>query len=311
MNLTPDTNLEDIDDLLIAELLLMDLSEGLYFDFKYGIEGNSDHEKHAIRKAIASFANTLGGFLFLGIHDKRTSAELSGLGRVVGIPTTDELGKRVTQKYLQPHVCSPTLLIEQATVVLIDGKSIGVVKIPQSSGRPHGVRFLPDRPLEFWARSAETAVPMDYGYLVSEMDRSREFRGWLAALKADLDAVIRKADEMSNKSTADPQDDFPAAFNSIVTSNLGDLLRMFAVEREVAEKLISLKDSLLTADACWDHMHSLALQRPPYSPFPEQRTQAWIDQLRIRRSNIALPAGNVSFHARNLKSYLDQTYATS
>lgn len=188
-----DTRLEAVDEDTITSLLANEVDEDIYFDFKEGMDSTSDDDKHNIRKALVSFANTGGGFLFFGILDKNNKQGKRGVDRAVGVGRTDELGRRITQKYLDRGLCLPLIVFEGPRIVQVWGNNVAVVKVPRSERRPHAVKKTQDGVLEFWARGSGTVRPMDYDYLVTELDQSREARGWLNALYIDLKGVLTTA----------------------------------------------------------------------------------------------------------------------
>ena len=90
-----------------------------------------------MEKTVCAFANTEGGFLIFGIKDNR---ELSLAERIIGIdPKRDfprEFGDKIRDKIDPPvyfEFKNPPIKIPNSTNV------IHVIKIPQSSERPHMV----------------------------------------------------------------------------------------------------------------------------------------------------------------------------
>lgn len=128
--ITQQTTLAEITADLVEDLLRSDSDEDIYFDFKEGLDSKDPKSVHAIRKAIASFANTLGGFLFLGVIDKGNTNK-QGLGRLVGVANATELGKRITQRYLGRDLCIPAVHIEGPQILSVTGYDVAVVRIPR------------------------------------------------------------------------------------------------------------------------------------------------------------------------------------
>ena len=95
----PNTKLQDFTEQDIVEFFKNDPDENVYYDFKEGIDSSDDKLKYQMRKTVVSFANTFGGFLFLGVLDK--NKKKIGLDRLIGLKDAKELGKRFTQKYLE------------------------------------------------------------------------------------------------------------------------------------------------------------------------------------------------------------------
>src|SRR5262249_53436744 len=154
--LSPTSDLATITASMITAALREDEAEDIYYDFKEGMDSDDLNDIHRIRIAIASFANTFGGFLFFGILDKRNKLNRHGVDRVCGLTSTNELGRRITQKYLSRELCIPLVDFEGPRIVQVDKKSVAVVKILRSSIGPHAVKKGADLPLEFWWRGSGT-----------------------------------------------------------------------------------------------------------------------------------------------------------
>lgn len=252
------TPLETITEQVIGDLLQHDADEDIYFDFKEGLDDTHDRAKCAIRKAFASFANTFGGFLFFGILDKGNAQGKHGLDRLVGVSATEELGRLITQKYLDRGYCIPVIDFEGPRVIKVAGKQIAVVKVLASDKRPHAIRQALDRPLEFWARGAGTARPMDYSHLLLEIDRSREARGWLIALWLNLSSIIAVAGD--NVTFNGRMDVLPHRFDSIIFHELGNLMRTLGSDITLMKRLLPLKEQLTLANDAREHHNDRPIQ---------------------------------------------------
>ncbi len=97
--------------------------EGLNVEYKQRF---SSHEK--IAKEIIAFANTRGGFLFVGVDDNR---KIYGIASEKG---DNDLIKEVAEKYCEPRV---DVNLE---CMNIDKKDILVVEIPESCNKPHRIQ---------------------------------------------------------------------------------------------------------------------------------------------------------------------------
>lgn len=97
--------------------------EGLNVEYKQRF---SSHEK--IAKEIIAFANTRGGFLFVGVDDNR---KIYGIASEKG---DNDLIKEVAEKYCEPKV---EVNLE---CINIDKKDILVVEIPESNNKPHRIQ---------------------------------------------------------------------------------------------------------------------------------------------------------------------------
>jgi hypothetical protein len=246
LQITQNTKVGEITPDVIKDLLNNDNDEDLYFDFKAGIESTEVDKVHSIRKSFATFANTLGGFLFLGVLDKSNKEGKTKLDRIVGLSDTKELGKRITQKYLDKGLAIPIISFEEIKIINVDGKDVAVVKIPKSEKRPHAIKKAQDTPLEFWARGSGTARAMDYTHLLLEIDQSKEERGWINALYLDLESVI--AISKQNIAQAGKNDSLPNKYNSIISKESGNLLRVLSNDVKLMRHLFPLRQQIALAD---------------------------------------------------------------
>lgn len=80
---------------------------------------------------VSAFANTYGGFLIFGVEDK--SKKLVGISKNVADTLNDSnnLLQKVN-RYLEPHITGL-----RSKTYKIEGKTVGVVFVPQSQGRTH------------------------------------------------------------------------------------------------------------------------------------------------------------------------------
>jgi hypothetical protein len=307
--ITQQTTLAGITPALIDELVRNDSDETIDFDFKHGPDSQDPKSAYNVRKAFASFANTRGGFLFFGVLDK-ASTNKQGLDRLVGVNNTSEFGRQITQRYLGGELCIPMVHFEGPAILTVRDKAIPVIRIPRSSNRPHAIKEKADRVLEFWARGAGTARPMDYSYLLSEVDRSREERGWLIALFIDSDSLIAKAEKTEQMAFADPVYVLPPKYNSIISGSLGDLLRVLGSDVAVTQKLLPLKDLLHEADAAWDHTDSVARQRLPFERPSSHPTMTHVERVRQLKMDLGTKARRITTIAIELRDHLVASYPT-
>ncbi len=123
----------DLDGLTEKDLndTLPKLTETWWVEYK-GPKGITDSD--AIAKAVASFANTHGGWLFIGVNaDTATNKPLPG--GIVGLPAAEADTERIYQvcsSRLSPapyFVCNP--------VPLADGNQVLAVHVPESPDPPH------------------------------------------------------------------------------------------------------------------------------------------------------------------------------
>lgn len=102
---------------------MIENGEGLNVEYKQRF---STHEK--IAKEIIAFANTRGGFLFIGIDDNK---KIYGIASEKG---DNDLIREVAEKYCEPKV---EITLE---CMNIEKKDVLVVEIPESQNKPHRIQ---------------------------------------------------------------------------------------------------------------------------------------------------------------------------
>mgnify|MGYP000996792482 CR=1 FL=1 len=104
-------------------LEMIERGEGLQIEFKQRF---SSYEK--IAKELISFANTKGGFLFLGVDDD------SSIYGIDSEKSDIELVKTTIEKYCEPPL---KYIIDH---IELYGKEILVIEIPESQNKPHRIQ---------------------------------------------------------------------------------------------------------------------------------------------------------------------------
>lgn len=113
-------------DELKNELVDKDISESFFVDYKESIPSK-------LHKYVASFANSHGGYIFIGIKEDPVTKKSQSFD---GIPNDVDQSERV-RNLIHGNV-SPFPLMEIATIPLPDNdKSIVIIKIPESLHPPH------------------------------------------------------------------------------------------------------------------------------------------------------------------------------
>ena len=129
---------KSIDDLQPADLaILKNVSEGWYVEYKSEMINAS-----ALAKAVSAFANTFGGWLFLGV--KEQGKDGSGAGAFPGIPKKDVDGVLQRLRHSAAQHLNPTPTFQTKVLSgpcdetgLIAGASVVAIEIPQSHITPH------------------------------------------------------------------------------------------------------------------------------------------------------------------------------
>jgi hypothetical protein len=127
-----------IRDLQTADLeTLKQTSEGWYIEYKREIPNAS-----AVAKSLSAFANTYGGWLFIGIEEE--SKENAVAGAFPGV-AQDEIGaalQRVRKSAADllnpsPHFETKVLMGPDSTVGLLESRAVICVWVPRSTTAPH------------------------------------------------------------------------------------------------------------------------------------------------------------------------------
>ena len=127
-----------ITDLHPADLaILTSVSEGWYVDYKRDLIGAG-----AMAKAVSAFANTYGGWLFLGVRERSKDDPVAGEFPGLSNKDVDVAQQRLRQSAAE-HV-NPTLFFQTKVlrgpcveIGLAEGASVVVVEIPQSQTATH------------------------------------------------------------------------------------------------------------------------------------------------------------------------------
>ena len=127
-----------IKDLQPSDLAVLDaVSEGWYVEYKSEIVN-----ARALAKAVSAFANTYGGWLFLGVTEKSKDDLVAG--SFPGIPddqldVTLQCLRQSTVEYLNPTPHFETKILRGPCIQigLPKGRSLLTIQVPQSHTAPH------------------------------------------------------------------------------------------------------------------------------------------------------------------------------
>jgi Putative DNA-binding domain len=106
---------------------MLDLDETLFVEHK---KSAADESTYGLVKAVSAFANTLGGWVLLGVHEGKLLEEPAGWALPDAPPLIDFVRDRLRDEVdpLPPF---------EAKVMEHDGGHIGVVRVYESSDTPH------------------------------------------------------------------------------------------------------------------------------------------------------------------------------
>lgn len=120
----------------IEQLVATGIFESRRFDFKEMLPGGNDAGgKARLRKTLAAFANSNGGFLVIGIKDDRT---LGATERIVGVDAGTDVPERLGA---QAGRCTPAVqwTLRNPPHRLASGRLVHVVEIHEAHVKPHGL----------------------------------------------------------------------------------------------------------------------------------------------------------------------------
>jgi hypothetical protein len=119
----------------LLELINTGVPEGLKFDYKRTLYGNSDQDVKEALKDISSFANSSGGYLILGIDENNgipnTLVGISGVDPDAEVLRLDQLAR----SGIEPRVFG----LRIKAVFLANGNYAFVLRIAKSWNPPHRV----------------------------------------------------------------------------------------------------------------------------------------------------------------------------
>lgn len=245
------SKLEELSSDVLKGLLEQDRGEDIYFDFKPGIKIQTEEYKYQVRKSIASFANTFGGFIFVGVQDNKSKHRFD---RLEDLEKNPELGKEINDKFLSNNLCVPSIDFEGPNFINLNGKNIAVIKILVTEKTPHAIKKDINGPFEFWARGSGTAKPLGYFEIVKLLEESRELRKVLVSLFLDLEEII----SISNINISAKNNDLtlPNRFNSFLVKEWGYIVGLLSSDVEILRKLFPIKSMLVGSDDHRDYLFS-------------------------------------------------------
>jgi hypothetical protein len=127
-------NFDDITEEDLNALVDGGVPEGLTIDYKRDTYGKSDADKREFLKDISSFANTIGGHLVIGVVDVDALPT-----QIVGLPGVDIDTELQRLESMAASGLEPRIQIRMGRVMLANGTSAIVIRVPQSWIAPHRV----------------------------------------------------------------------------------------------------------------------------------------------------------------------------
>jgi hypothetical protein len=181
------TQLSDINESVINDFIESNLDENYTIELKTFTKDKDFN--YNLRKAMAALANQQGGFIVIGIKDKKAVKDTTSVAdRVVGHTLTEEIQKWVDNFCGQGTVV-PRPRYEAAEVKAF--KNLIVIKVYPYTLGPVGVKSRADGILEFWIRGNGSNLKMDYMALSDKF--KSETSSMISAAFIDLSDTFRDA----------------------------------------------------------------------------------------------------------------------
>lgn len=116
---------DDVEKFCKKEIL-----EGVYLDYKKDFSSKED----SLAKTIASFANTEGGVIIIGVGDNKGRPKLP----IIGVKNYTEVRSRVASIIIDNIF--PIVMVEEKVCLSKDkSKAVVVIRVPQSNSAPHAI----------------------------------------------------------------------------------------------------------------------------------------------------------------------------
>jgi hypothetical protein len=181
----------DADHAQIATLKTSSVPEDSDLEFKGELYGNGDSARRELASDVASFANTVGGLIILGIEeDAQGRAD-----ELPGVALSDAEQNRMHQIVASLVAPAPPLDIRQVEDPARPSHGLFLLSVPRSPGAPHAVRIN-----EGYRYPRRTGTTTSY---LTEYEIALAYRERFAGLQAqqelslqyENDLVVELADE--------------------------------------------------------------------------------------------------------------------
>jgi predicted HTH transcriptional regulator len=145
--------LENITEKDLREMVIQREQESQVLEYKREPYKRNDEETREMLRDITSIANAFGGDLLIGMEEDADEAAL----QLIGIRNPEEESQRIVSSCLS-NISERIDGLRIHPVLLQDGSSVLVVRIPRSLRAPHMITF---RGLnQFWIRHDRQKSPM-------------------------------------------------------------------------------------------------------------------------------------------------------
>lgn len=168
------SKLSDINDSVIEDFITSGLDEGYTIELKDYTQSLS--LQYDIRQIIASFANRQGGFLLIGVKDKKNVKSILDVQsvekRITGLNLNSE-SRQWIDEICGKDMMQPIAKYE-VNQITIKNKNLVIVKVYAYSLGPIGIKKDASGLLEFWHRGNGSNLKMDYISIVDKFETSNK-----------------------------------------------------------------------------------------------------------------------------------------
>ena len=170
-------NIEEITEVDLLNLINNEVAESKSIDYKIQLFSTNREERKEFLADVSSFANSHGGHLIFGV------SEVNGVpNKIEGIEITDYESEVLRIENLIRDGIKPRINgISIGQVKIQTGKSVIIIRIPQSFSKPHVVDYSGH--WRFYSRTSSGKYPLDLievksAFMLSEnqAERIRNFR---------------------------------------------------------------------------------------------------------------------------------------
>ena len=178
--------IDDVDRAALRALVENRVPEGKTIEYKGKLPGRSESDVVPMLGAVASFANTAGGDLLLGV-DARDGIPVELSGMEIGNPDGEVLRlEHMLLNGLQPRVPR----VDLRAVEVATGKFVVLIRVPRSWIGPHRVA----KNSKFYARTSAGRYELDVGELRTAFTMSESIPARIRDFRTERLAKIHSRD---------------------------------------------------------------------------------------------------------------------
>jgi len=150
-----DKPLSDITEEDLNFLVSEKISEGKNIDYKLELYSNSPKDKKEFLADITSFANSAGGYLLIGVEEKKgIPIKISGL-KDIDTDHENQWMENLIRTSIEPRIAN----IQIQPIYLKNKNIVLIIKIPKSWSGPHVVKH--EKHWRFYSRNSVGKYPLD------------------------------------------------------------------------------------------------------------------------------------------------------